>query len=232
MSTPPSPYGPPPQYGPPQPAPAGRPAAPPYGAAVPPPASPYGQAPYGAPQPQPVPAQPGPPGYGPPPGYGQQPPGYGGQPPYGQQPPAQPYGYPQPAPAAGMPAAPAAGMPAAPKAKRGAKAKLKIVGAVGGCIALAVGYFVSGPSISSAKPGDCVKVSGSRDVEIVKCTDSKANYRVLSKFEDTTDVNRCRQTPQTTSAVSGKSGRRWNKKRYVLCLGPLAPTGVPPVPKS
>ncbi|WP_179852624.1 MULTISPECIES: LppU/SCO3897 family protein [unclassified Streptomyces] len=213
MSTPPNPYGPPP-------------GASPYGAPVPPPAAPYGPPPsYGQPP------QPAPPGYGPPPAYGQQPygqPPHGqspyGQAPYGQQPPAGPYGHPQPA-------APA---PAAPAKKLGTKSKLKAVGLVGGGIALAVGYFVAGPSVSSAKPGDCVRVSGSRDVEIVKCTDSKANYRVLSKFEGTTDVNRCKQTPQTTSAVSGKSGRRWNKKRYVLCLGPMTPTttGVPPVKKS
>ncbi|MBO1418189.1 hypothetical protein, partial [Streptomyces sp. FH025] len=147
--------------------------------------------------------------------YGQQP--YG-QPPYAaQQPPAGPYGYPQPA--------------AAPAGKRGLRSRLRIVGAVGGCLALAVGYFVTGPSVSSAKPGDCVRATGSRTVEILNCTDPKANYRVLSKFTDTTDVNRCRQTPQTTTAVSGKSGRRWNTKRYVLCLGPLAPTttGKPPV---
>ncbi|MER7772403.1 resistance to Congo red protein [Kitasatospora sp. NPDC096140] len=212
MSTPPNPYGPP------QPAPPGPPGAPPYGAPVPPPAAPYGPPPgYG---------QPAPGGYGAPPPYGQQP--YGQQPPgqnpYGQQPPAGAYGYPQPAPAA----------PNAPAKKLGTKSKLKAVGLVGGCIALAVGYFVAGPSVSSAKPGDCVRVSGSRDVDIIKCTDSKANYRVLSKFEGTTDVNRCKQTPQTTSAVSGKSGRRWNKKRYVLCLGPMTPasTGVPPVKKS
>ncbi|MFD8787956.1 hypothetical protein [Kitasatospora sp. NPDC059599] len=216
MSTPPN------QYGPPPPVPAGPHAAPPYGAPVPPPAAPYGPPPgYGqAPVPGQVP-QPAPGGYGAPPSYGQQP--YGHQP-YGQQPPAGAYGYPQPA-------APA---PTAPPAKKSGISKLKMVGLAGGGLALAVGYFVAGPSVSSAKPGDCVRASGSRDVEIVKCTDSKANYRVLSKFEGTTDVNRCKQTPQTTSAVSGKSGRRWNKKRYVLCLGPMAPatTGVPPVKKS
>ncbi|MGW3075243.1 LppU/SCO3897 family protein [Kitasatospora sp. NPDC001132] len=223
MSTPPNPYG---------PAPVGPPAAPPYGAPVPPPAGPYGPPPaYGQPTP------PAPPGYGPPPAYGQPPHGqqpYGQQPygqpgpnPYGQQPGPNPYGPPQPAPAM-PPTAPA------PAAKRGIRSKLRVVGLVGGCVALAVGYFVAGPSVSSAKPGDCVRASGSRDVEIVKCTDSKANYRVLAKFEGTTDVTRCKQTPQTTSAVSGKSGRRWNKKRYVLCLGPLTPatTGVPPVKKS
>ncbi|MGW1173432.1 LppU/SCO3897 family protein [Kitasatospora sp. NPDC002543] len=175
---------------------------------------------------------PPPAGYGPPPGqppYGQQP--YGQQPygqpapgPYGQQPPPGPYGHPQPT----------AAVPPAPPAKKGIRSKLRIVGLVGGCVALAVGYFVAGPSVSSAKPGDCVRAGGSRDVEIVKCADTKANYRVLAKFEGTTDVTRCQQTPQTTSAVSGKSGRRWNKKRYVLCLGPMAPatTGVPPVKKS
>ncbi|WP_051709328.1 LppU/SCO3897 family protein [Streptomyces sp. NRRL S-350] len=219
MSTPPNPYGPP------HPAPVGAPAAQPYGAPVPPPAAPYGPPPaYGQP------SQPAPPGYGPPPSYGYPQPGQPsyGQQPYGQQPPAGPYGYPQPAAPAPAPVAPA------PAKKGGAKAKLKAVGLLGGCAALAVGYFVAGPSVSSAKPGDCVRVSGSRDVEIAKCTDPKANYRVLSKFEGTTDVNRCKQTPQTTSAVSGKSGRRWNKKRYVLCLGPLTPatTGVPPVKKS
>ncbi|MFJ8627542.1 hypothetical protein ACIRD3_32545 [Kitasatospora sp. NPDC093550] len=218
MSTPPNPYGPP------HPGPPG---AQPYGAPVPPPANPYGAPPaYGQP-PQPAPA-----GYGAPPSYGQPP--YGQAPygppqpqPYGQQPAAGAYGYPQPA-------APAPGTPTAPAKKLGTKSKLKAVGLVGGGIALVVGYFVAGPSVSSAKPGDCVRVSGSRDVEIVKCTDSKANYRVLSKFEGTTDVNRCKQTPQTTSAVSGKSGRRWNKKRYVLCLGPMTPatTGLPPVKKS
>ncbi|MBV6698779.1 hypothetical protein [Kitasatospora aureofaciens] len=212
MSTPPGPFGPPPQYGPP-------PQAPQYG---PPPQ--YGAQPYGPP-PQ-VPAQPGPPGYGPPPpAYGQpqqQPYGQPAPPPYGHPaPPAGPNGYPQPA-------APATG----PAGKRSIRSRLKLVGVVLSAIVIAVGYFVSGPSVSSAKPGDCVRVGGSRDVEIVKCTDSKANYRVLSKFDDTTDTNRCRQTPGTTSTVSGKSGRRWNKKRYVLCLGPLRPAGVPPVGTS
>ncbi|MFH9349307.1 hypothetical protein [Kitasatospora sp. NPDC017646] len=196
--------------------------------------------PYGPPPPATPGYGPPPPTYGAPPPYGQQPPApqpypqnpYAQNPyaqapqpqqPYAQQPPAGPYGYPQPAPVA-----------APPPAKRTGRSKLRIAGLVGGCAVLAAGYFLSGPSVSSAKPGDCVRVSGSRDVEVVNCTDSKANYKVLSKFTGTTDVTRCRQTPQTTSAVSGKSGRRWNKTRYVLCLGPLTPTtgGYPPVKKS
>ncbi|MFJ9693032.1 hypothetical protein [Kitasatospora sp. NPDC101183] len=123
------------------------------------------------------------------------------------------------------------GAPPAPPAKR--RTKLRIFGAIGACVALAVGYFVSGPSVSSAKPGDCVHISGSRSIEIVKCTDSTANRRVLSKYENTGDTGRCRLDRQSTDAYSGKSGRRWNKKRYVLCLGPLAPAvGTPPVKKT
>ncbi|MEV7774738.1 hypothetical protein [Kitasatospora sp. NPDC086791] len=179
----------------------------PYGPPQPAPAGPSAGSPYGAPVPPPsVP-------YGPPPGYGAPP---------------------QPAPAGFGPPPSYGQAPTAPPAKRSGLSRLRTVGLVGGGLALAVGYFVAGPSASSAKPGDCVRVSGTRNVEILKCSDAKANYRVLSKFEGTGDVTRCRQTPQTTSTVAGKSGRRWNTKRYVLCLGPLAPatTGVPPVKKS
>ncbi|MFF8769950.1 hypothetical protein [Kitasatospora sp. NPDC015120] len=212
MSTPPNPYGPPPAYGP-----APQAYGPPQ--------------PYGAPQPYGVP-QPAPAGYGappPPPGYGhpgaQAAPAYPHQP-YPPQPhPPAPYGQPSPH---GYPPAP---LPdGAPAAKGRGKARLKAAGLVLGVTALITAYFVSGPSVSSAKAGDCVKASGSRDVSVVKCTDSKANYKVLATFDSTTDTSRCRSTAGTTSTVSGKSGRRWNKKRYVLCLGPL--TGVPPVKKS
>ncbi|WP_327679025.1 LppU/SCO3897 family protein [Kitasatospora sp. NBC_00458] len=246
MSTPQGPYGPPQQYGhPPAPQPYGAPAPQPYGPPQPVPAG------YGAPQPgygypaAPPPAQPAP-GY-PQGGY---PPGPHAQPPYQQPPQAQapypqaqapypqaPYPQAQPpyqqapygqAPQHGYP--PVTPQPGEPAGRGRGKARLKAVGVVLGVIALIIGYFVTGPSVSSAKAGDCVKASGSRDVSVVKCTDGKANYKVLAKFDSTTDTARCRETAGTTSTVSGKSGRRWNKKRYVLCLGPL--TGVPPVKKS
>ncbi|MFE6867423.1 hypothetical protein ACFVFS_12740 [Kitasatospora sp. NPDC057692] len=206
MTTPPPSYGPPQGYGP----------AP-------------GPQPYGAPGPGTA-APPPPPGYGHPgaqaaPPYPHQP--YPPQQPYpAQAHPQAPYG--QPSPHGYPPAAPVP--PGAPAPKGRGKARLKAVGLVLGVLALIVGYFVSGPSVSGAKAGDCVKAGGSRDVSVVKCTDGKANYKVLAKYESTTDTTRCRETAGTTSTVSGKSGRRWNKKRYVLCLGPLA--GVPPVKKS
>ncbi|WP_380277610.1 hypothetical protein [Kitasatospora purpeofusca] len=168
--------------------------------------------------------------YGPPQPYG--PPAAQAAPPYPPQPyPPQPYPqapYGQPSPHGYPPVAPLP--PGGPAAKGRGKARLKAAGLVLSAGALIVGYFVSGPGVTGAKAGDCVKAGGPRDVSVVKCTDGKANYKVLATYDSTTDTTRCRGTAGTTSTVSGKSGRRWNKKRYVLCLGPL--TGVPPVKKS
>ncbi|MFC9328348.1 hypothetical protein [Kitasatospora sp. NPDC057015] len=203
MSTPQNPYG-QPQYGyPPQaPQPYGQPPAPGYG---PPPAAPgFGPPPppapgYGYPG-GPVPPQPGPPPppYGqpgfPPPGGGQIPPG--GQPGWGQVVPQ-------------------------PPRRGGGKLAFKIIAAVVGVIVLIVGYFVVGPSVSSASVGDCVKTSGVTDVDIVKCTDAKAQYKVIAKYTGTTDTSKCEANPESTASVWGKSGRRSSRKTYVLCLGPL-----------
>lgn len=244
MSTPHPPYGQPPQYGHP-------PAPQPYGAPQPPPA-------YGAPAPGGYPAPPPPPAYGYPsapapaphaPGYGQPPvqgqPPYGPPPGYGQQPPPPPYGgapgygqpqpYPGPPGALAAPPAPApfpAPLPPQTPARKGmsGKLKLKIAGAVVGVAVLGIGYLVLGPSVSSAGVGDCVKLSGSSSVDVVKCGDAKATHKVLAKHTGTTDTARCTQTVGSTASVSGRSGSRKHKTRYVLCLGPVAP-GAAPVKK-
>ncbi|WP_371480394.1 hypothetical protein [Kitasatospora sp. NBC_00315] len=205
------------------------------------PPNPYGQPQYGYPPPAPQPA----PGYGPPatPGYGPPAapaPGYG-------QPPAAGYGYPAapPPPAYGQPAAPGYGAPGYPPAgppptgpaggwgqqppipppsaaKRiGTRIAFRIAGLVVGVIVLIVGYLIVGPSVSSASIGDCVHKGGVSDVSIVKCSDPKAEYRVVGKYTGTTDTSRCDGTPGTTATVWGKSGRRTSQKKYVLCLGPL-----------
>ncbi len=196
MSTPPNPYG-QPQYGYPPP-------AQPYGQ---PPATPgYGQPPapgYGYPA-APVPPQPGPPA------YGQQQPGFGAP---GYPPPAGPPGAPQPG----------WGQQPPPSAARrvGKRIALKIVGLVVGVIVLIIGYLVVGPSASSASVGDCVHTSGISSVDIVKCSDAKAQYKVVAKYSGTTDTSRCDAHPESTASVWGKSGRRTSKKKYVLCLGPM-----------
>ncbi|WP_329496467.1 hypothetical protein [Kitasatospora herbaricolor] len=202
MSTPPNPYG-QPQYGYPPPAqpPYGQPPAPGFG---PPPAAPG----FGPPQPPapgygypggPVPPQPGPPA----PPYGQPgfpPPGGGGMPPGGQ---------------------PGWGQVAPQPPRKNNKVVLKVLGAVVGVIVLVIGYFVVGPSVSSAAVGDCVKTSGVSNVDIVKCTDAKAQYKVIAKYTGTTDTSKCEANPDSTASVWGKSGRRSSRKTYVLCLGPL-----------
>ncbi|WP_371498290.1 hypothetical protein OG871_19755 [Kitasatospora sp. NBC_00374] len=221
MSTPPPhPYG-PPQYGAPQ---HGYPpsAPPPYGA---PPQPGYGP-----------PAQGGP-GWPPPapqPGYGQ--PGYGQQPPFGQPPQPQapygqapqqnfgpqnpgPQGFPQPAPA-----------PAAPKPRRPLRFWFRVVGVCLGVVVLLVGLFIGDSSPAKAAVGDCVHSTGRNNLDKVACTDPKADYTVLSRYNDTTDTTRCAKTPGTTAQYWGSSGRRWHKKKYVLCLGPHTATG--PAKKS
>ena len=214
MSTPPNPYG-QPQYGYPPPAP--QPPAPGYGQA-PAPAPGYGQAPA--------------PGYAAP-GYGQPPaPGYGypatPPPPAYGQPPAPGYGAPGYPPVGPPPGGPAGGwgqqppIPPPSAARRvGRRLTLRIVALAVGVVVLIVGYLVAGTSVSSAAIGDCVHRGGVSDVSIVKCSDPKAQYRVIGKYTGTTDTSRCDDTAGTTAKVSGTSGRRTSKKRYVLCLGPL-----------
>ncbi|MFC8452330.1 hypothetical protein [Kitasatospora sp. NPDC057223] len=205
MSTPPNPYG-QPQYGYPPP-------AQPYGQ---PPATPgYGQPPapgYGYPA-APVPPQPGPPA------YGQQPQGFGapGYPPPGGPPP----GVPQPGWGQQPP-------PPSTARRVGKRVVLKIVGLGVGVIVLIIGYLVAGPSVSSASVGDCVHTSGVSKVDIVKCTDTKAQYKVVAKYSGTTDTSRCDTHPESTASVWGKSGRRSSQTKYVLCLGPL--DGAAPAP--
>ncbi|MFJ1705326.1 hypothetical protein [Kitasatospora sp. NPDC088346] len=211
MSTPPPhPYG-SPQYG-----------AQPYGA--PPYGPPTGPQPYGTPPPPGYGAPVPPPGYGQPgygqPGYGQPgfpPPGHGPQP---QQLPPQgfaPQGYPQPA-------------PAPPKPRRPLRFWFRTVGVSLGLVVLVVGLFVGGSSPAKASVGDCVHSTGRNSLDKVACTDPKADYTVLSRFNDTTDTARCAKTPGTTAQYWGSSGRRWHKKKYVLCLGPRTATG--PAKKS
>ncbi|GJF34310.1 hypothetical protein KNE206_70100 [Kitasatospora sp. NE20-6] len=235
MSTPQNPYGTPQQGGAPQGGPA-------YGAPQPPPG--YGQPPaYGYPGPAQQPpayGQQPPPPYGQPPAYGQQPPPappgygypgpaaapgpYGGapQPPYGGVP-QPPYGG---GPGQGAPGGhpgqqqPGPVVPAAPRPKRPLRFWLRTGAVVLGGILLIVSFFVADSSPSSAKAGDCVEKTGYKSVSKVACTDPKATYTVLRNISGG-EPAACDGTPGTTATFSGSTGRRWRKKHYVLCLGPL-----------
>ncbi|MER8183284.1 hypothetical protein [Kitasatospora sp. NPDC094015] len=92
---------------------------------------------------------------------------------------------------------------------------------------LLVGFLAvdGGPARPAA--GDCVRIVGRTDLDKVACTDPNADHRVLARFDASTDIARCSGVPGTTAQYRGSTGRRWHKRAYVLCLGPLAGTGAP-----
>jgi hypothetical protein len=139
--------------------------------------NPYGPAGQQGGQPVPQGQQPA---YGQPP-YGQQP----GQPPYGQAPgqPGQPqFGQPQ----FGGPTPPMAPPPM--RGSRGLWPKIKIVAAVVLLIGVGVFYLLNHDTMpASAVVGDCMHNSGTEsnpDLEIVKCGDSKAQFKVTQAGDD------------------------------------------------
>jgi hypothetical protein len=91
---------------------------------------------------------------------------------------------------------------------------------VGGLVA--VGLYFGRDAASKAKVGDCVQQQGSNDLKVVKCDDTKANFKVVGRVEDKTQVEAslgaCDDFPDAQSAYwEGKSG----EKGLVLCLAPV-----------
>ncbi|GAU66746.1 translation initiation factor IF-2 [Streptomyces sp. NBRC 110611] len=184
----------------------------PYGQA-PYPQQPYGQQPYGQ--------SPYPPAPAPQPPYGQPP--QGGYP-YPQQPQA-PYGPPQPQP--GYPVPPqqphmqggAPVPPPQPAKRRSVKGILRGIGAVVAVIVVAVAWFSSQDNASSAEAGDCVhKSSSSLDdgLEVVDCSDTKAQYKVTAVHNGTSDTSVC--PAGEPSYVKTTHRRRRADTAMVLCL--------------
>ncbi|MCW2914917.1 MAG: hypothetical protein JWN52_2985 [Actinomycetia bacterium] len=174
-----------------------------------------GQAPqYGAPGQAPQYPQPGPqygaPGQGP--QYPQPGPQYGapGQAPqYPQAGP--PYGAPAPTPSKGV----------------GKRILLRIVVAVAGlAIVSGVGYgwkVFKGESPDLAKVGDCMAGTDANNLKVVKCTDAKANYKVIGKVNDTTEIG-FQMNRSICKPFQGAESAFWKGKKlgtgYVLCLAP------------
>ncbi|MGY1806860.1 hypothetical protein ACI8AF_05775 [Blastococcus sp. SYSU D00669] len=203
-SVPPPPPG-APQHTPPPPPPAGGPqqASPP-----PPPGAPQPQSGWAPPPPppgqhapgQPVPGQPGPQGGWTPPG----------QPPQGQP-------YQQWAPGQGGPA------PMPPKKSGGAG---KILGIVGGVLALVVVAVLIGVFVSAGEPevGDCIEPTGT-SFEVVDCDDDAAQYEVIGvqdgeqTYEEFfADPNTCSEFPEALYyAWYGPEG----EEGKVYCAAPV-----------
>ena len=130
------------------------------------------------------------------------------------QPPTPPPFAPQPAP----------GQPVVPGKVRNPQRRQRIVGLVTIVVILAIlggVLWATRHNASTAKVGDCMKQTGANSLEVVKCDDPKASFKVVGKVEDKT------QTEATFSACDpfeaqkpesvyweGKSG----KTGYVLCL--------------
>ena len=162
--------------------------------------------------------------------FGQQ----GGYPPPGAQPggfppPAQPGGFPPPQ-QGGFAPTQAGGFPPpgpAPQPVRsGGGMRRRIITTVFALVVIgglaAVGAFLNRDAASKAKVGDCVQQQGSNDLKVVKCGDAKADYKVVGRVEDKTQVeaslSACDSFPDAESAYwEGESG----KKGLVLCLAPI-----------
>ncbi|MFD8634412.1 hypothetical protein [Streptomyces sp. NPDC059533] len=162
--------------------------------------------------PGPYPGRPGP--------YGQQPQGYPpqpgqgfpqqhGQPPYGGAPQQQ------------------WGAPPAPPARSGGMGilkKLKIVGIVIAVIVVAVGYFLSQDDADHAKAGDCLKNNGtviSPDLQVVKCGDANATFKVVEVIPDTLDSSKCEGKSDSGYYEQTSGSRRRSGKQFVLCINQI-----------
>lgn len=167
--------------------------------------------------------------YPPPQSGGGYPPQDGGYPPPadgGYPPQPADGGFPPPPAGGSFPPQPAGGGFAPPRpTPRGGGAKRAIITivvlllVVGG-IAAAGAYFGRNAA-SKAKVGDCVQQKGPNDLAVVKCSDAKADFKVVGRVENKTQIdagiNACKPFPEAEQAYwEGKQG----EKGLVLCLAP------------
>ncbi|MEV5978793.1 hypothetical protein [Streptomyces sp. NPDC052114] len=142
--------------------------------------------------------------------------------PYGQQAPTAPYpqqgqpGMPQqPYPAfnQGAPVPP----PAAPR-RGGRKLLLRIGGFILVAILIGVGKWYLGKSdAESTTVGSCMHNKGTEfrpDLEEVDCSSSDSQYKVVEKFDNTSDADKC-EAVKTSEIAYYQQGKGHN---VVLCL--------------
>ncbi|MEU1014983.1 hypothetical protein ABZ383_03220 [Streptomyces sp. NPDC005900] len=163
-----------------------------------------------------------------PPPQGQAPYPPQGQAPYGQ--PQNPYGQPQGgAPQQGQPTAPQPPYPAfnqgapvpppaTPRQGRGKKLLLRIGGFILVAILIAVGKWYLGKSdAETTAVGSCMHNEGTDfkpDLKEVDCSSSDSEFKVVEKFDGTSDAEKCRavKTSQIAYYQQGKG------HDVVLCL--------------
>ncbi|MEU6365103.1 hypothetical protein ABZ876_05030 [Streptomyces sp. NPDC046931] len=148
--------------------------------------------------------------------------------PMGQQP-GQPGVPPQQAGAPGAPyapfphqGAPAPMPPQAGSGKRAGKKALRIVGAIiVGIIALGVkfgiGWWANQTDAESTSVGACMHNDGTEsdaNLKEVDCSSSSAQYKVVKKFDNTSDDNKCKSVQDATIAYYQTEATH----KVVLCL--------------
>ncbi|MCZ4122410.1 proline-rich domain-containing protein [Streptomyces sp. H39-S7] len=157
--------------------------------------------------------------------YGQPQPPQGGNP-YGQQPPqgGNPFGqqggaYPPP----GAFPPPGSFPPPAPPRRSKGKVVLIVVGAVVVLAGIVGSYISSQDDADTAAVGDCMHRGSSSnsnpDLEVVACTDSKAQYKVLAKisgeFSKTEADTKCTAAAKDFRYAYTETGKG---KNFLLCL--------------
>ncbi|MFF7447611.1 MULTISPECIES: hypothetical protein [unclassified Streptomyces] len=91
--------------------------------------------------------------------------------------------------------APYAPVPPAPPSRRFGKKALRIVGFIVVAILIAGGkWFFSKTDAETTSVGSCMHNEGTQispDLKTVDCTSSDAEYKVVEKFDDTSDDSKC-----------------------------------------
>ena len=152
----------------------------------------------------------------PPPAQGQNPYAQTPNPPVAQQPgvPQQPYA---PFPNQGAPVP-----PPAPAGKPKSKKALRIIGAIVvaviiGLLKFGAGWFLTRDDAETTSVGSCMHNEGtnsSPDLNEVDCSDSKAQYKVVQKFDGSSDDSKCEAVTEATISYVQYGGGH----DVVLCL--------------
>ncbi|MER7486693.1 hypothetical protein ABTY20_12505 [Streptomyces sp. NPDC126497] len=137
----------------------------------------------------------------------------------------QPYGQPQGQTAfpqqAGQPGFPPPGAPVPPPApaKRFSKKALRIVGFIVIAVLIAVGkWFFGQTDAETTSVGSCMHNEGTQvspDLKTVDCSSSDAQYKVVEKFDDTSDDSKCEAVKEATISYYQTGDSSHN---VVLCL--------------
>ncbi|MBT3151725.1 hypothetical protein HTV45_12650 [Streptomyces sp. CHD11] len=141
-----------------------------------------------------------------------------GQPQHQGQAPHPPQGgFPQ----AGQPGFPPPGAPVPPPApaRRFNKTLIRIVGFIVIAVLIAVGkWFFGQTDAETASVGSCMHNKGTQvapDLKGVDCSSSDAQYKVVEKFDDTSDSDKCEAVKEATISYYQTGDSSHN---VVLCL--------------